>query len=421
MNRPFAYLGAALAATAVFAPVTLAQTVAITGATIYPVSGPKIERGTLVIRDGHIVAVGRDVAIPSGATRIDASGQVVTPGLIHAGTDLGLTLFESGGQVETHEGTKSGDVNAAFNVGAGIDPQNVAIPPTRMEGVTTVLSAPSGGLIAGQAVVIDLNGDKLETMLVKSPAAMVVDLSEGGKPAGGGSRAGAVQRLRQILDDAREYAKRKGDYRKAQMQMLSASAADLEALAPVLSGALPVYAIANRDQDIENALRVAKEFKLKLVIWGGVEAWKVAADLAAAKVPVALQPLTDIPTFDGPGARLDNAALLQKAGVTVLNVQRGTGPNDRDVRYAAGNAVSYGMTWDGALASVTLAPAQALGIADRYGSLEAGKVANVVVWSGDPFEFSTHPVKVFIRGVEIPQKSRQTDLRDRYSTLPPTF
>ncbi|HUL71405.1 MAG TPA: hypothetical protein VLT17_14350, partial [Gemmatimonadales bacterium] len=231
MKRPYAYLSAALAATLLLAPVANAQTIAITGATIYPVSGPKIENGTLVIRDGKIVAVGRDVSIPNGATRIDASGKIVTPGLIHAGTDLGLNLFESGGQTETHEGTKSGDINAAFNVGAGIDPQNVAIPPTRMEGVTTVLSAPSGGLIAGQAVLIDLSGDKLETMLVKSPAAMVVDLSEGGKPAGGGSRAGSVQRLRQILEDAREYAKRKSDYRKAQMQSLSATAADLEALA----------------------------------------------------------------------------------------------------------------------------------------------------------------------------------------------
>jgi imidazolonepropionase-like amidohydrolase len=420
-NRLSLSVGSLLLASLTLPGPAVGQVIAITGATIYPVSGPKVEQGTILIREGHIAAVGTEVAVPSDAIRIEATGKVVTPGLIHGGTDIGLNLFESGGQLETREGTESGDVNAAFNVAAGIDPHSLTIAPTRIEGVTTVLSAPSGGLIAGQAVIIDLLGERMEDMLVKSPAAMVVDLSEGGKPAGGGSRAGMMQRIRQILTDAQEYAQRKADYRRAQMQPLSAPAADLEALSPVLQGTIPLYAIANRKADIENAVRLARDFHLRLIIWGGVEAWQTAPQLAAAKVPVAVSPLTDIPSFDALGARLDNAALLRKAGVTVMIVQRGEGPNDRLVRFAAGNAVSYGMAWDDALAAVTLVPAQVLGIADRYGSLEPGKVANLVIWSGDPFEFATDPVKVFIRGVEVPAESRQTELLERYRTLPPKY
>jgi imidazolonepropionase-like amidohydrolase len=400
--------------------VAAAQTIAVTGGTIYPVSGPKIENGTLLLRDGKIAAVGASVEVPSGATRIDAKGGWVTPGLIHGGSTLGLKLFDIGVQIETQEDTASGDMKPSFNVAEGLDPASMAIPVARLEGVTSSISKPALGLIPGQAVLIDLAGDRIEDMVAQSPVAMMADLGQGGKEAGGGSRARATQRLRRVLRDALEYEKRRDDFRKAQMQPLAASAEDLEALLPVLKGKLPLFVIANRRSDIETALRIAQEFNLRMVIWGGAEGWRVAPELARAKVPVLLEPLTDVPRFDALNARLDNATLLWKAGVKV-GVAQQDAALFRDLRQAAGNEVRNGMSWDDALRSITLSTAEAAGVGDRYGSLEVGKVANVVVWTGDPLEFSSRVDHLFIRGREIPLVSRQTELLDRYRSLPPKY
>ena len=395
-----------------------AQTVAITNGTVYPVSGPKLDGATVLLRDGKIVALGRGITVPTDATVVDATGKWVTPGLIHAGSSLGIRLTDNGAQEQTQEDIVEGEVKASFNVAEAIDPATMTIPVVRAEGVTTALTMPLEGLIPGQAVVIDLAGDRIEDMLVRSPAAMIVDLGQGGKEGGGGSRAGALFRLRLILRDAREYATRKEDFRKAQIQPLAAPAPELEALQPVLAGQLPMLVLANRRSDIASALRIAKEFGLRIVIWGGAEAWQIAPDLALAKVPVVLEPLKDVPTFDALNARLDNATLLRKAGVEVVAAQRDAAFS-RDLRTAAGNEVRNGMSWDDALRSVTLAPATVLGIEQRAGSLEPGKAANVVVWSGDPFEFSSRAEHVFIRGVDMPLTNRQTELRERYRTLPP--
>jgi len=397
----------------------LAQTIAITGGTVYPVSGPKIENATVLIRDGRIAAVGTNVAVPAGATRIDASGKWVTPGLIDGAGQMGLR--EIGAVQNTSEFTLRGnEVAAAFNVLEGINPASTLIAVNRMEGVTTTLAVPTGSLIWGQAVLIDLDGATIEAMRVKSPAAMVADLSEGAKDAGGGSRAGVAQRLRRVLDDAREYATRRADYRRSQIQPLAASAADLEALQPVLRGELPLLVVANRRSDIETALRIAKEYKLRLILAGVAEGWMIPGEIAAAGVPVLVEPMDNIPTYDALGIRYENAPLLAKGGVKVALMETAT-ENTRDLRQQAGNAVASGMAWEQALRAVTLTPAEILGVADRYGSLDAGKVANVVVWTGDPFDFATGVEHVFIRGRDIPLRSRQTELLERYRTLPPKY
>jgi len=397
----------------------LAQTIAITGGTVYPVSGPKIENATVLIRDGRIAAVGASVAVPAGATRIDASGKWVTPGFIDGAGQMGLR--EIGAVDNTNESAFRGnDVAASFNVLEGINPASSLIAVNRMEGITTTLAVPTGNLIWGQAVLIDLDGATIEAMRVKSPTAMVADLSEGSKAAGGGSRAGVAQRLRRILDDAREYATRRADYRRAQIQPLSASAADLEALQPVLRGELPLLVVANRRSDIETALRIAKEYKLRLILAGVAEGWMIAGEIAAAGVPVLVEPLDNIPSYDALGIRYENAPLLAKGGVKVALMETAT-ENTRDLRQQAGNAVASGMPWEQALRAVTLTPAEIFGVADRYGSLESGKVANVVIWTGDPFDFSTGVEHVFIRGREIRLRSRQTELLERYKTLPPKY
>jgi len=397
----------------------LAQTIAITGGTVYPVSGPKLENATVLIRDGRIAAVGTNVAVPQDATRIDASGKWVTPGLIDGAGQMGLR--EIGAVQNTNENQQRGDdVAAAFNVLEGINPASTLIGVTRMEGITTTLAVPGGSLIWGQAALIDLDGSTIEAMRVKSPAAMVADLSEGAKDAGGGSRAGVAQRLRRLFDDALEYERRPNDYRRAQIQQLGASAADLKALLPVLHGQLPLIAVANRRSDIETALRIAREYKLRLILSGVAEGWMIPNEIAAAGVPVLVEPLDNIPSYDALGIRYENAALLAKGGAKVALMETAT-ENTRDLRQQAGNAVANGMAWEQALRAVTLTPAEILGVADRYGSLEAGKVANLVVWSGDPFEFSTGVEHVFIRGRDIPLRSRQTQLLERYKTLPPKY
>jgi imidazolonepropionase-like amidohydrolase len=395
----------------------LAQTIAITGGTVYPVSGPKIDHGTVLIRDGRIVAVGANVTVPADATKIDATGKWVTPGLIDGAGQMGLT--EIGAVPGDNEASLRGsDIAASFNVAEGINPASNLIPITRVEGVTTTLASPGGAWIEGQAVLIDLDGSTIEQMLVKSPVGMVIDMSENGKGAGGNSRAGVAGRLRRVFNDALEYSRRKADYSRAQMQQLAAPAADLEALLPVLRGQLPLMAYANRVSDIRTVLRIGREFKLKLILAGAAEGWEIAGEIAAAGVPVLVEPMDNIPSYDALGIRYENAAMLAKAGVKVSLMETDT-HNSRRIRQQAGNAVSFGMTWDQALRAVTLTPAETFGVADRYGSLDAGKVANVVIWSGDPFEISTGAEHVFIRGRDIPLTSRQTELLNRYRKLPP--
>lgn len=390
-----------------------AQTFAITGGTVFPVSGPRIERGTVIIKDGRILAVGADVPIPAGAERIDATGKWVTPGLVHPLSELGVYQFGSGAVNETRDNRRDGDVNSSFSLVEAIEPGSITIPVGRMGGLTTAVVVPQGGLVSGQAVAYDLYGERVEEMVTRVPAAMVIRLGIASKGAGGGSRAGALQRLRRLFRDAREYERRPEDFRKAQIQPLAASEDDLAALLPVLRGEVPVLFMANRQSDIESALRLAREFNLRVIIGGGAEAWKVASLLAAARIPVALEPLSDIPTFNALEPRLDNAALLRKAGVTVLIAQDDNSFGS-DLRFAAGNAVAHGMSWDDALAAMTLWPAETYGIADRYGSLQVGRVANVVVWSGDPLEYSSAPTALFIRGRPVPLVSRQTELLSRY-------
>jgi len=397
----------------------LAQTIAITGGTVYPVSGPKIDNATVLIQGGRVTAVGTNVAIPAGATRIDATGKWVTPGLIDGAGQMGLR--EISAVQGTNESTLRGnEVAASFNVAEGINPASTLIPVTRIEGVTTTLAVPNGDLIWGQAVLIDLDGSTIEAMVAKSPVAMVADLSEGSKGAGGSSRAGAAQRLRRVFNDALEYARRRSDYSRAQIQQLAAPAADLDALLPVLRGQLPLIVIANRRSDIETALRIAREYKLRLILAGAAEGWEIADKIAAAGVPVLVEPMDNIPSYDALDIRYENAGLLARGGVKVSLMETQT-ENSRNLRQQAGNAVAYGMTWEQALRAVTLSPAEAFGVATQYGSLEPGKVANVVVWTGDPFEFSTGVEHVFIRGKEIPLRSRQTELLERYRTLPPKY
>lgn len=405
--------GAMVAGFALAAPGS-AQTTAITGGTVFPVSGPKIERGTVVMVNGKITAVGANVMVPSGATIIDATGKWVTPGLIHAGANAGTGVAGLGGYGER---SVSGDVNPSFNLADGIDPAAITIPVARTGGVTTGVYTPDGSFIPGTAVVVDFAGERVDQMIVRSPAALLIELSDGSKGAGGGARAGTIARLKRLFADAIEHDRRRLEYKRGATQTLSAPAGELDALLPALRGTMPVVITANRRIDIENALKIGRDYRLRLVLSGAIEGWQVAPAIAAAGVPVIMEPNRDIPSFDGLGARLDNVTLLRAAGVKVV-IAQGDAGGERSLRYAAGNAVRNGVSWDDALKMITTWPAEAFGLT-QYGALAVGKVGNVVIWSGDPFEFSSAAEKVFIRGQDTSLRTRENDLRDRYRTLPP--
>ena len=411
---------AAAAALLAGAPAA-AQTIAITGGTVYPVSGAPIPNGTVIIRDGRIAAVGAGVAVPAGALRIDATGKWVTPGLFESNTNLGLTEVSQVDETNDFRLNQSGpegdQVAAAFNVSDGLNPRSMVIPVTRIAGVTTAVTRPSGGLIAGQGVAIDLLGNRMEDMLITSPLAMFASLSENSRAAGNGARAGQTMRLREVLEDARAWARNRDAFERGATRDFSVSRLDLEALQPVLAGREALVVEAHRASDIQAVLRIAREYDLKVVIDGGTEAWMVADDLARARVPVLVKVLNNLPgSFEALGATYENAARLRRAGVQVA-ITSGETFKAYNIRQEAGNAVAYGLPWEEAFRAITLAPAQIWGMADRYGSLEVGKVANVVVWSGDPLELLTRVEHVIIRGHEIPLVSRETELRDRYRHL----
>lgn len=411
-------LGMAVAVLAALPPSRLtAQVTAITGGTVITVSGARIPNGTVLMRDSLIVAVGVNVAIPDNATRVDATGKFVTPGLINASAQVGLVEIPLG--TGTQENAVRREVAASFNVAEGINPASVLIPVTRVEGITSALLVPSGAFVAGQSVFASMAGETMEAMVLRNPVAMHVTLDESSRNAGEGARAGTLDRLRRLLTDAREYARRRADYDRGQMRDLAAPAAELEALQPVLAGRLPLVVTAHRVFDIRNALRLAREFNLRLILSGAAEGWQIADEIARANVPVLLVPLANIPSFNALGARYENPARLAAAGVRLAIVSGDGTHNARLIRQEAGNAVSYGLDYDAALRAVTLGAAEILGMGDRLGSLEAGRLADVVVWSGDPFEFSTGVEHVFIRGRNIPRTSRQTELLERYRTLPP--
>jgi imidazolonepropionase-like amidohydrolase len=398
-----------------------AQTIALTGAKVFPVSQPPIDNATIIIAGGKITAVGANVPILSNAERIDASGKWITPGLIDPVTVLGI--IEIGAVPQANDASAKGDksVAAAFRVWDAINPASMLWAPTRNEGVTTVGVVPTGGLIAGQAAVVDLVNGTRNDMLRRRPAAVVAQLQSGVAPDTA-SRGEVLLRLRELLQDAKTYAAHRQAYETARTRTFATTRPNLDALVPVVRGQLPLMLSVDRAADIDAALDLAREFTLKLVLVGAAEGWMVAGRIAAAHVPVITGALDNIPgSFATLGARQENAALMRQAGVEVALSSGGESFNVRNLKQHAGNAVAYGLSWDDALRAVTMTAADILGIGGSVGTLQPGRDANLVVWDGDPFEFQTQVVHVIVHGREIKQPSRQDLLMERYKSAPPVY
>jgi imidazolonepropionase-like amidohydrolase len=411
---------ACLVSFAIAAPAA-AQTLALTGAKVFPVSQPPIENATVVIVGGKITAVGANVPIPAHAERIDVRNCWITPGLIDPVTVLGVV--EIGAVPQSNDARAKGDksVAAAFRVWDALNPASMLWAPTRNEGVTTVGVVPTGGLIAGQAAVVDLVDGTAAQMLRRRPAALAAQL-QSGAAADTSSRGEVLLRLRELLQDAKVYSTHRQAYDTARTRTFATTRPNLEALVPVVTGQLPLMLSVDRAADIATALDLAHEFTLKLVLVGAEEGWMLADRIAAAHVPVITGALDNIPgSFATLGARQENAALLRKAGVRVALSTGGESFNVRNLKQHAGNAVAYGLSWDDALQAVTMAPAEILGVSANVGTLQPGRDANVVVWDGDPFEFSTRALRVLVHGREIHQPSRQDLLMERYKSAPPMY
>lgn len=412
-------------ATILLASPLSSEPIAMVGAKIHT-CGPQgtIENATVVLENGTITAIGKGIPVPSNARRLNGVGKVITPGLFNSMTQVGVV------EVSAVEGTKDdsveGDrITAAFDVLDAINPHSALIAVNRIEGLTRVVIAPDAGgtVIAGQGAIIHLGGGS--DFVIRSPVAMFAFLGEKGAELSGGARGAAMLRLREALQDARDFAANTRAYEEGNRREYALSRLDLEALVPVVRGQRPLVITVHRASDILSALRLKREFNLRLILAGANEGWRVAREIAAANVPVLINPMDNLPgTFETLGATLENAARLHKEGVTIAFIT-GDAHNARNIKQAAGNAVAYGLPWDAALAAITSVPARIWGIDERYGTLEPGKEADVVIWDGDPLEVTTFAEAVFIRGVEMPMESRQTKLRDRYKnlvgSLPPAY
>ncbi len=383
---------------------------ALVGATVYTGEGEPLDGATVVIDGDRIVAVGQNVAVPADARRIDVEGRVVTPGLVDVASRLGVTEIDlESTSVEATAAPEPEDVHARLRAWDTYNPASLAIPVARQGGITSVAILPTGGLISGQSAWVDLaDRDPVR----RAPIAVHAWLGSGGDRPG--SRARRIMRLRDVLADVRLYRANRGPYIGRRLRELSLDQEDLDVLVRVLDRELPLVIAVDRAADIRTALALGREHRIRVVLLGASEGWKLADEIAAAGVPALVDPTHNLPLdFDLLASRGDNALLLQRAGVQVAFTLLGESHLAHRLRFAAGHAIARGFPREAALAAVTRVPAEIFGIRTA-GVLRKGARANLVVWNGDPFEVTTWATRVFLRGEEIDLTSRQDQLTERY-------
>jgi len=401
-------------------------TFAITNARIVTVSGAVIESGTIVIKDGKIESVGANVQIPSGAERIDGKGLSVFPGMIDAATNMGLSEIGQGapGSVDVAE---TGELNANAKAITAIHPHSAHINITRVNGITSVMSMPQGGIVSGQSAIINLIGATQAEMAIVPTFGLVINFPRVSTFAGFGQPQidfnEAIRRrdlrmddLKKLFKSADNYAKMQEGYAKDKTLPAPATDLKLEAMVPYIRGEKPVIFTAERERDIRGVVKFVEETKVKGIIIGGQEAWKVADGLKKNNISVIYTNIYNLPVqADDDYDSLFNApAKMAAAGIKFCISTGDSGPEVRDLPYHAGLASAYGLSKDDALKSVTLYPAQILGVADKMGSLEVGKIANIVVADGDILQPRTNIKYLFINGRMMPLTSRHTELFEQF-------
>ena len=405
-------------------------TVAIRNATIVPVSSATIPNGTIVFSNGLITGVGATVNIPANATVIDGTGLFVYPGLIDAGSHVGLEEISAvPGTVDTAE---LGDINPNARAEVAVNPHSNVIPVTRVNGITSVVTEPEGGIISGSSAMINLAGWTPQEMTLKAPLAMHIHFprlrtnafdeqpqdEEAAKEAAK-NYTKQIDKLRDAFKDAQAYSKASTartnhpDIKRIDRDLI------LEALVPVVEGREPVVMHANLERDIRAALKFADEFKLKVILADAEDVARVIPELKSRNIPVILGPILSLPPREDDPYDLvfSNAKTLNDAGIPFA-IQSSDAHNARNLPYNAAACAAFGLPKDVALRSVTLAPAQIFGVADKVGSLETGKLANIIVTDGDPLEIVTHVKHLFIGGEEITLDTNQTLLYEKFQSRP---
>jgi imidazolonepropionase-like amidohydrolase len=409
---------------------------AIKGGKVFTLAGPAIENGTVLIRDGKIAAVGAGIAIPADAQVIDASGLEVYPGMFDPVTQIGLN--EVSAVSATLDVSELGDYNPELVAATAVNPASAHIPITRANGITEVIAAPgttgfdlqSGGLIAGQASAFNLAGWTMDEMQINRSVAMVINwpsiqtrtfdfatFSIKEKPYADVKKEydKSVNALGDWMDRARHYAqaKEKGSPALYERDL------KLEALVPVVQGKLPVLVIADEARDIRNAVDFCTKQNLRMILGSGAEAWKVKELLKEKKIPVVLAPTNRLPEqedtpYDKP---YTEPSELFAAGIPIAFSSFGTSFSRRLPQYA-GTAVAYGLPHDEALKAVMLNAAQIFGLADQLGTLEPGKIANVIVTNGDPLELQTQVRYLLIKGELTNTDNKHRELYEQYRKRP---
>ena len=394
-------------------------TFALTNATIETITNGTVN-GTLVISDGRITALGSDVAVPTGATVIDCTDKYVYPGFIDGGTNLGLIEISSISL--TADASEIGDVIPYMQALTAVNPNSVAIPVTRVGGVTTVLTMPEGGLFPGTAALIDLAGYTPEQMYAGFKAVRMNYPTSGAR--GRWDRRGEEDRKKEEEKKMKEITEL-WDRTKLYGQIQDARATDpsvkldhnptLAAMVPVVRGEMPLLIEVEREADIRSALKWIEETKVKAVLTGVSEGWRVADEIAKAGVPVITGPMLDMPprASDRYDKAYANAGLMHKAGVQVA-IRSNETENVRNLPFNAGFAAAYGMGREAALEAITIVPARIMGLEAEIGSLEVGKVATLFISDGDPLETRTRIEQVFIDGYQIPMDSRHIQLYNEF-------
>jgi imidazolonepropionase-like amidohydrolase len=410
---------------------------AITHAKIFTLAGSTIEDGTLIIRDGKISAVGVTLDIPAGAQVIDAKGLQVYPGLFDSVTQMGLR--EIGAVSATVDSTETGNYNPDVVAATAVSPSSEHIPVTRAAGITEVLAVPGSGgfdsggssnLLGGQASAIHLAGWEIDDMLIKKSAAIVLNWPEietGGFDFTTFSRkekpyTEAKQEYDKQVSELTEWLERARHYAQA-MEKGSGARYDrdlrLEALAPVVRGEQPLLVFADRSREIRNAVEFCDKQRLKMILAGGSEAYKVKDLLRSKGVPVILRPpLSFPPEEDDPYDRMmSQPAELAAAGVRFA-IASFDNSFARRLGQNAASAVAYGLPYEEALKSVTIYPAQIFGLSDQIGTIEQGKLANLIVTNGDPLELTTDVKYLFIKGQLTSMDNRHLRLYEKYAKRP---
>jgi imidazolonepropionase-like amidohydrolase len=415
-----------LAAAALITSPALAQTIAITGGKVAIGDGSEpIDNATVVITNGRVTAAGPNVAIPAGAKRIDASGKWVTPGLIAGFSRLGLSEVEGVDPTNDTVASRS-PFSAVIDAADAINPRVTAMAVSRSGGITRAITAPFAGqtMFAGHGAVVDTGADM--NAITKARVFQYVEFGESAANKSGGSRAASWAYFRNAMQEARDYA---ASLRPMGMRPHDAllKRPDMAAVLPIIEGTMPLMVRAESAVDILRVLKLKEELPaIKLIIAGASEGWEVASQIAAAKVPVVIEVMGNLPdSFESLSSTQSNAGRMQKAGVAVSFglIDRFDSLQLRTLTQHAGNMVALnkvpgatGVSWGQALASISSRPAEMVGLGAELGSLKPGRRADVVIWDGDPLELSSQAVQVFIDGQEQPMNDRQRKLRDRYRT-----